>query len=180
MYPRLSICAVVGALAIANALPTSAISINLIEDSTTRLAFDLLWGPTRFEPTTGNTRFSSVVEGGSPAHIAFADVDENAIFAHVAHELAMDDGEAYHADNFDVQFPSSDARSFSDATLIQFDGVQFLPLVGDSYGARIVYGTPFPDSPPGLPDGGSTAALAVMGLGCVSVWGRWLRRSGIL
>lgn len=75
------------------------------------------------------------------------------------------------ADSFRVKFPSLGAlpgrydRRFSVSSLIQFDGSQALSLGVELYGARFVYGEPYPINPPtGVPDNSASALLLSAGL----------------
>jgi hypothetical protein len=74
--------------------------------------------------------------------------------------------------NFDIDFDFSGApsRVFESGDLRGFNGIQSLGLPGNSYGARFVYGQPFPVDPPtGVPDNGASALLLTAGLAGLSL-----------
>ena len=158
-YKSHCFAAVAAAVLLVPALPASAISVNIVEDTATRYAFDVVWGANE----------SSIVGND-------VDVIGSNVWSVDAGSL-VDTDSYWHtpsgdvADSFRVKFPSLGAlpgrydRRFSVSSLIQFDGSQALSLGVEPYGARFVYGEPYPINPPtGVPDNSASALLLSAGL----------------
>jgi hypothetical protein len=155
------IAALSTASVLVSTIPASAIGIDIVENSLTRLSFDVLWGPSRSLPYSDFSQGVTVIDeiGGG---------------------IVINVNNGFHIplsgiDDFGLSFltSGSSTRVFESSDLADFEGVQALELPGDPYGARFVYGTPYPATPlPGVPDGGSTAVM----LGCAVVVGGFARR----
>jgi hypothetical protein len=131
------------------ALPASAISVNLVEDSTTRFAFDLLW-----ESPSGIYYSEPILAYRSAATMINVELFESKKVLNVSDAFLI---------IFDLGVTSS--LTFEVDDIVDFDGSQILSLSGEPYGARFVYGTPFPADPPtGVPDHGASALLLSAGL----------------
>lgn len=137
------------------ALNASAISVSLVEDSATRFAFDVVWdevygGLSSVDDISDVDFFVTVTDFGSVIFVS-------------SPLLPI----PLSPDAFTVGFASSglSSRVFESGDLSSFDGVQSLGIPGNSYGARFVYGSPFPADPPtGVPDNGASALLLSAGL----------------
>lgn len=159
-------------------LHVSALSFSIVEDSPKRLAFDLVWGPNFNAPSSfhylggpiGEYSFRYVSGGESHSTIGF-----QAAYSPL-HDLFPDPVQVV---DFSLGLYSD--RRFELLDVVQPAAVvQVLPLDPTSndstYGARFVYGTPYPSAPPiNAPEGGSSAVLMALGLVGLS-----LARAGVL
>jgi hypothetical protein len=147
--------AVAAASLLVPALPASAISVRIEQDDDTRFAFDVVWGA----PPALGSGFADLSLGST------AYVYDSGIYADGVQVIS--DVARFFLPRFDwfyVHFNPID-RSFSGISLDGFDGVQYLPLPGEDYGARFVYGTRYPTVPPtGVPDNDASALLLAAGL----------------
>lgn len=153
---RLGFAAVAAGSLLISALPASAITVNIVEDTSTRFAFELLWGEVP-DPSLPDYLLFSFTSGA--VHFAYAEDRNDSILVYNAH--------AFVGDDFHLRFGNGVAafRSFEVADLDGFGGSQALALDGNPYGARFVYAAPSPNNPPtGVPDHGATALLLAAGL----------------
>ncbi len=145
--------AVAAASLLVSALPASAISIKIVEDTSTRLAFDVVWGLSVGATADDVLGSFSFVEGR----------DTGTVVRFSVYSDWTDD-----PDLFGILFAagSSVDRIWEGSDVsTAFEGSQKLALDGNPYGARFVYGTPFPSTPPtGVPDHGATALLLAASL----------------
>ena len=140
------------------ALPASAISASVVEDSATRFAFDLLW-----ESPSGIYYSEPILAYRSGATMINVDLSESNKVLNVSDSFLI---------LFD--FGATSSLTFEVDDIVDFNGSQILSLSGQSYGARFVYGTPFPADPPtGVPDHGASALLLSAGLAGLSACRRF-------
>ena len=151
----------VAGLVLASTLPTSALEINIVEDSSTRFAFDLVWGAEMSPPL-------SVAVTGTYGSVSANDAAYGGLIG-TAEEVTV--GWLAMTDSFSVQFePGAEPhRHYSHIIDLVvwggFEGAQVLALPGEDFGARFVYGAPYPTT--GVPEGGSTLALALVAAGAL-------------
>ena len=151
--PSKLLAAVAAAAILAPALPSSAISVSVVENSGTRFAFDVVWG---FQPSSP----LDVNELHSPHFITV--IDRSGLIG-----FGVTSPFVPGTDVFSIEFTISGSlgRGFESDDLQNFNGAQASALPLDAYGARFVYGAPFPVDPPtGVPDHGASALLLSAGL----------------
>lgn len=157
-----SCCLAAGAAAslLISVLPASALSVNIVEDSSTRLAFDVVWGMTPSPPdmdsreVEGRHRISGYELPPFSIEISVSSLSHVVGLHDMVHIYFHFDSSAFDPD-----------RRFSLADVDGFSGSQILALSDESYGARLVYGTRFPDdSPIGVPDNCTSVLLLSAGL----------------
>lgn len=143
-----------GALgALSLSLSASAIAIRVVEDSPSRFAFDVVWGA---EIPAAPDDFAET--GDSEFNVRAQDF---ALYGTVTADSR------FGLQMFNVVFDWVDSRAFADSQLEFFDGTQALPLPGEAFGGRFVFGAPWAGPSETVPDGGSTGWL--LGTGCVAV-----------
>lgn len=153
------VAAVAAALLLVPALPASAISVNVVEDSTTRFAFDLLW-----ESPSGTYLSEPIIAYQAGVGVIGVIVSEFETVLNVS-------------DDFYILFDmgASSSLNFEVDDVFDFNGSQIVSLSGEPYGARFVYGTPYPADPPtGVPDHGASALLLSAGLAGLTAFRRFL------
>ncbi len=140
------------------ALPASAISVNFVEDSATRFAFDLLW-----ESPSGTYLSDPIIAYQAGTGLIGVIVNEFENVLNVSDDFYI---------IFDMGAFNSLTFEFDD--VVDFNGSQIMSLSGEPYGARFVYGTPFPADPPtGVPDHGASALLLSAGLAGLTAYRRF-------
>jgi hypothetical protein len=161
---RLCVAAVAAGSLLLSALPASTITVNILEDSSTRFVYELLWGEVP-DPSLPQYLLFSFSSGA--VHFAYAEDRADSILSYNNHAFVDDD--------FYLRFNNGVAgfRSFEVADLDGFGGSQALALDGNPYGARFVYEAPSTNPPTGVPDHGATALLLAAGLSGLTL----LRRS---
>lgn len=155
--------AIAAAALLVPSLPASAVFVSIVEDTATRFAFDVFWGSRPFSPN------DSTAVGGFSGSSLFVIDNDSVIQLGVSTPFATD--------GFEVSFTraGSSSRVFEPGDLVAFSGSQSLGLVSELYGARFVYGSPFPVAPPtGVPDGGASALLLSTGLAGLTLLRRTL------
>lgn len=153
------LAAIAAASLLVPALPARAISANLVEDSSTRFAFDLLW-----ESPSGNYLSEPIIAYQAGVAVIGVVVNESENVLNVSDDFYI---------MFDMGASASLALEVDD--IFDFNGSQILSLSGEPYGARFVYGTPFPADPPtGVPDHGASALLLSAGLAGLTACRRFL------
>jgi hypothetical protein len=135
---------------LASTLSAGAIQTSFNEDSVTRAWFNVSWGPAPFAPLAFITN-GPISDAGAIDNTISVQVD-------AIHPVFFLPG---FSDSFDIVF--SGTRLFSSASVVGFAGVQIFALLGDDYGAQVVYGSPLPTS--SVPDGGGTAGLTCLACG---------------
>lgn len=143
---------------LASTIPANAVSVTVVEDSATRLSFDVVWGENLVLPI-----------GASTSGQNFQGLDANDFFSSVSILVTPSSPPSYIPipDGFVVIFSQGlrSDRSFELADLASFSGVQALPLANEPFGARFVYGAVYPPTPPsGVPDGGSPMLMLGAGV----------------
>lgn len=168
----------VGASSLKNAIPAlaalgslclgpdaAAIAVRIVEDSPARFTFDVVWG-SELPPFPDDQHEIS----DATAFLRAADFES---FGLVTAESR------FGLDTFDILFDWVDARAFADAVLASFEGSQSLPLEGEPFGARFVYGEAY-DAPAAtaapVPDHGRTV-LFLAGSSLALGWMARVRRT---
>lgn len=142
-----------------------AVTIHVVEDSPQRFAFDLVWGADLPEP---GADFAEATDGNF--RVTATDLQ-------TSNWVVCDS--RFGVEGFDIVFDWLDARSLAAARLDFFNGSQYLPLAGEDYGGRFVFGAPFEVSGEGggatsVPDGGHPAWMLGAGCAALALCRRWM------
>jgi len=175
------IAAIATASLLASALPASAISISIVENSDIRIAFDVVWGEVATSPTEVHALDTLGPVVTSVDVYEFPDPGNNRIRIIVDPISRFIPPEwGMTRDDFTFAFgPHPPPFAYRSLITADFSGAgnrltDILPLAEGPFGARFLYGAGYPPKPPEVPDHGSTALLLGVGL-----FGLVLARRGI-